>query len=222
MKSGAVSLLFHLLLITTLLLWQEKKETITPKKLRVQTVALLPKPVESVAPSPSPLEIAMCEPETLAAPTPPPPVETKALPKEEKRAKTPSKTAKAPPKKNTPALTDAQKKKIQSALQKSSPTAKSRSIPKLLVEGNEEGGYGDLLAGALEARLSLAVSDKVKVSMTVKRDGTVKQFSILSYQNEENRKKIESAIKTITLPPFGRYFPGEKEHEFAILLTGGL
>lgn len=203
MRSALLSLSFHLLFVFLLLFFYEETAPKKRTQLKVQTVKLTPKqhaPQEQLAAAeaPAPAEVKVKAPQKTKEP----------LPK------------KKPLEKAKPKLSDSAKKKIEAALTKSPPKKVGAKIAKLEEAEEREEGYGDLLTKALQSRLSLRSYGAVKVSITLTRDGKVKTFKILSSESDENRKQIEAHLKGALLAPFGRNFPGEKEREFVILLTG--
>ncbi|GEM_PF-2097720 len=205
------------------------------KKLVVQTVELHPQP------KPQPKAVVQKEPpkqeEIAEAPPPPPPKKTPPKKKVEKKVvkkKSEEKKVVKQQKKEKPSekLSASQKEKLQkarealTAVKESSKATKSTPVKKLskvsIAQESLISGYSDKLTGALRKNLILPEYGEVKVKLTLLRSGEVKKVEVLSSESRTNRREIVEKLKGLKLAPFGNNFPGEKEHDFVIVLSNDL
>ncbi|NGX54051.1 MAG: hypothetical protein K1000chlam4_00773 [Chlamydiae bacterium] len=185
-----------------------KKEDNLHRKVAVQTITLQPAPPPRAAsPKPKPTP----SPKPVAATNKP-----KAPPKPAK---------KEPAKKPQPNNQQKALSMMQSALaQMDKPTTqRQQTVGKLASESiklqSSEVRYCDELIGYLQNLLTLPELGDVKLRLTLSRDGKVLSLNVLASANEKNRVYVEKTLPTLTLPPFGKQFQGEKEHAFPITLT---
>lgn len=86
-----------------------------------------------------------------------------------------------------------------------------------------ENRYEEELISFLESCLSFPEkgeeNEKVKLKLTLKRDGSVQKVEILQAHSEKNRYYCESTLNSLSFPPFGTYFKGKNQKIFTITLT---
>jgi len=171
----------HLLAILLLSIQKEPTPIPQRKKLRVSTVKLAKK---------------------QEAPAPPAPQKKRPLPKKQIVRK-----KKAAPKKK-PTLSNKQKKLFEKArkkiakLQTKAPSSKKNAaVPELKIESlSLEADDYTLISDALQNYLCLPEIGKVKISLTLTREGQVKSCKILCAESQVNEKYVEKTIKTVQFP----------------------
>ena len=199
----------HLIVILTLGSGiRAKKQDTIHRKVAIHTITLQSSPPQkAAAPKPKP------------TPTPTKPV---AVNKPKAPTKPPKKE---PAKKPEPNNQQKALSMMQSALaQMDKPSTQKRpTVGKLASESlklqSTEIRYCDELIGYLQNLLTLPELGDVKLKLTLSREGRVLCLNILTSGNEKNRVYVEKTLPTLTLPPFGKQFQGEKEHIFPITLT---
>lgn len=85
-----------------------------------------------------------------------------------------------------------------------------------------ENRYEEELISFLESCLSFPEkgeqNEKVKLKLTLKRDGSVQKVEILQAHSEKNRCYCESTLSSLSFPPFGTYFKGKNQKIFTLTL----
>ncbi|MEZ5315393.1 MAG: hypothetical protein R3E91_04200 [Chlamydiales bacterium] len=84
---------------------------------------------------------------------------------------------------------------------------------------NLESTYTDQLIGFLENALELPEKGKIKLQLTVKKNGHVKALTIQETNSLKNQKYVEEVLPILLLPPFDKYFEDNLDHTFSIILT---
>jgi hypothetical protein len=79
--------------------------------------------------------------------------------------------------------------------------------------------YEEELVSYLEALLTLPEKGKVRLKLTLKREGSVQKIEILNASSGRNKKYVENALAACSFPSFGARFKGESAHTFTITLT---
>jgi colicin import membrane protein len=100
----------------------------------------------------------------------------------------------------------------------------SLHIDALVLDGGaalnaKESAYRDELAYRLKLLLKLPKYGEVKLRLTVERSGQAAKIAMISFQSEENKTYLESALPKLKLPAFGTNFPGQEEYTFTITLS---
>lgn len=185
-----------------------KKEEKLHQKVAVQTITLQPAP-----------------PPRMATPKPKPTPAPKPVASNKPKKAPPKPAKKEPAKKPQPNNQQKALSMMKSALaQIDKPTnQKQQTVGKLASESiklqSSEIRYCDELISYLQQLLTLPELGDVKLRLTLSREGKVISLNILTSANEKNRVYVEKTLPTLTLPPFGKQFQGEKEHAFPITLT---
>ncbi len=86
----------------------------------------------------------------------------------------------------------------------------------------QEKSYVDELVYRLKRTLTLPEYGDVKIKITVSSQGKVVKVEIISTKSKKNREYLEKMLSSLTLPPFGGNFLGEKEHIFLFNLSNDL
>lgn len=85
-----------------------------------------------------------------------------------------------------------------------------------------EVSYKNELISRLKRVLKLPEHGDVKIKLKLDRSGKVLSFSIVSAQNNANRKHVEKELPNLTFPSFGSNFSGQQDHTFTIILRSDL
>lgn len=220
-----------------------------PERVQVKTIRLAPQggpKVESTPKSAPPPPKA--EPPPKSTPTPPkaesppksaPKVESapkkeKAQPKKKEALKKveKAKPAEQPKKVEATKSKDDRKavlKKVQESVAKmesmeaTSPQGGKpglKPIERLTFEGFcEEGGYVTDMTMRLKAVLHLPEYGQVRLYLTVLRSGRVDSFEVVDSASRLNKNYLDRALRELALPPFGKWYPQEEKHTFALTLS---
>lgn len=84
-----------------------------------------------------------------------------------------------------------------------------------------EATYQEMLVVFLENALTLPEKGDIKITLTVTRNGSVKNVVVKKALSTRNRTYVESTLPALLLPGFGENFKGEREKTFSITLTSG-
>lgn len=105
----------------------------------------------------------------------------------------------------------------------SKPSSKTPTPAKLSSLASEslsqEATYQHDLVAYLEDALEFPEKGKVRIKLSLKRDGGVQKLEIVEASSEKNKKFVETQIPELTFPPFGRNFGSEIVHTFSITLS---
>jgi hypothetical protein len=100
------------------------------------------------------------------------------------------------------------------------PPTRLNTLGKLKSETlSTESLYETELIGYMESLLCLPEKGKVKISLTLNRDGVLQELKILEASSLKNRHYIETMLPALSFPAFGVRFKNELSHTFAIMLT---
>lgn len=95
-----------------------------------------------------------------------------------------------------------------------------KPIERLTFEGfSEEGGYVTDMTMRLKAVLHLPEYGQVRLYLTVLRSGRVDSFEVVDSASRLNKNYLDRALKELALPPFGKWYPQEEKHTFALTLS---
>jgi hypothetical protein len=108
------------------------------------------------------------------------------------------------------------------ATSKSSETTNLKPIGTLSFQGvGEEEGYINDLTARLKSKLHLPEYGQVHIYLTVLRSGKIDSFEIVD-SSRINKKYLVQALKELAFPPFGKWYPKEEKHTFALTLSNEL
>ncbi len=82
--------------------------------------------------------------------------------------------------------------------------------------------YSEELTTRLKTLLKLPEYGSVKVQLTLKRLGFVNRVEILQAESQVNRTYVEKELPALKFADFGKFFPGEEEHSFTLVLSNDL
>ncbi|MGM0440047.1 MAG: hypothetical protein ACQEP8_02910 [Chlamydiota bacterium] len=82
-----------------------------------------------------------------------------------------------------------------------------------------ENTYTNSLISQLQSALKLPEYGQVKISITVGRDGSLRDLQIIFSENSNNEAYVRKALEHMTLPSFGISFRGEEQQTFNIVLN---
>lgn len=83
----------------------------------------------------------------------------------------------------------------------------------------QDATYQRDLVAYLEDALEFPEKGKVRIKLSLKRDGGVQKLEIVETSSEKNKKFVETQIPGLSFPPFGRNFGSEIVHTFSITLS---
>lgn len=112
--------------------------------------------------------------------------------------------------------------KIEKAPSKTSsftPLKAPKSIPKLQVEkisGEGDALFATTLVDYLQKALDLPSFGKVRVALTLSREGRFIKMTILGSESDHNRLFLQNELKVLKYPKFTGSLAKEKEHTFVI------
>jgi len=226
---------------------EEVAESIPPpvEEVVMETTPVEEAPVEAPvveAPIVSPVVEIREKPvvETRVKPAPPPPkkeIAKKAPPKPQQATPKKAKpTAAAAPKKPTPTPPPAKnrdREKLYALMQESlknldkpkASTAPSKgALPtKISALASEalkfEASYQSDLISLLEDKLEFPEKGKVKIKLTLTKEGNFKSVEVVHSDSEKNTKYLQKSLQGMNFPSLQKFFPKEEAHTFSITLT---
>ena len=217
LKIPASVVLFHALLVATLLYFQAPAKKISQRRpIVVRTKLEAPCKPTSI-PKETPITISAVP---AAPPSTPKPVvqETKKIPTTKpvvKKIEAPS----PPPQDKLIALMQESLNNLGKAPSVEKSTAVSKSIGKLASETlSFEADYEEELILYLETQIFLPEQGDVKLKLTLTKTGGVSKIDIIACPSERNKKYVESALAACVFPTFGKHFKGQSTHTFSITL----
>lgn len=159
--------------------------------------------------------------------------EVKATSKPVKKPQTkpaPKPPAKAPsPKPKQPIVSNALLQQLQESIAKIEGKASAfntksnrqpfRGIANLSIDEGSygaDGEYEGLLIDCLQNNLELPSVGKVKLALTLNRNGKCIRVKMIDSHSEQNRHFLETALKGISFPPFDGSLKQKQEHTFVI------
>jgi HSP20 family molecular chaperone IbpA len=86
----------------------------------------------------------------------------------------------------------------------------------------QEVSYEEQVGHQLKLALRLPEYGKVKINLTLNREGKVLKIQILSSESKKNQEYIELEIPRLVFPPFGKQFSGESDKSFFYTLTNDI
>ncbi|MFN0065720.1 MAG: hypothetical protein ACKVOH_05740 [Chlamydiales bacterium] len=78
--------------------------------------------------------------------------------------------------------------------------------------------YEEALAVYLQENICLPENGDLRLSLTLKRDGTISSVKVTASRSAKNRTYVEKEVTLIHFPPFDAHFKGESAHTFSFLL----
>jgi len=82
--------------------------------------------------------------------------------------------------------------------------------------------YRDVLINRLRTSLKLPEFGEVKIILTIRRDGNVRNMSIVNTESITNKNYVEKVLPLFVFPPFGMFFKGEDSRTFSIVLSNDI
>lgn len=97
------------------------------------------------------------------------------------------------------------------------PLSIPKTVPKLSIVSNsdnsEQQNYKLSLSEHLQKKLSLPEVGAVKLSITVKNNGSISSVSVITFENEKNADYLKNTLRTLSLPCFN----GSEEQTFLVM-----
>lgn len=82
--------------------------------------------------------------------------------------------------------------------------------------------YQDQLIDLLQSGLDLPDYGEVKLKLTLKKDGTIMELTIIEAQSQKNRSYLEKNLKTVHFPVFSGGLAKENTHTFTLTFCNQL
>lgn len=96
------------------------------------------------------------------------------------------------------------------------------TTPMTPTESVVEPSYSDEMTTRLRTLLKLPEYGAVKVKLVLKRTGYVSSVEVLEAESQTNRHYVETGLPSLKFANFGKFFPGEDEHTFTLVLSNDL